>query len=108
MRTRHPRGGHGGRVTPDFCELLTTVPPEARKGWVFRPLTKTGEPVRRTRFVVGPHVTAIGEKAGVIVGQRKNKNVDGETVIANAYAGAHDFRRSFATCVGRGELCPSR
>ena len=77
-------------ITPEFAALLESVPRDQRKGRVFRLLTKDGEPVKPSRFAVGPRVSAIGEKAGVIVNQRDK---DGETV--NSYASAHDLRRAF-------------
>jgi integrase len=49
-------------MAPEFATLLEEVPIEQRKGWVFQPLTVTGNPVARSRHAVGPRVSKIGEK----------------------------------------------
>ena len=77
-------------MTPEFAELLASVPDDQRRGWVFTPLTNTGEPIARTRYAVGPKVSAIGQAAVAVTGQRQR---DGE--IVNEFASAHDLRRSF-------------
>jgi len=85
--------GHANRllpITPEFAGHLAQVPERQRKGFVFRPLTKPGKSIARTRFAVGPHVAAIGQRAGVIT-DRKIKHK--EEVLS--FAGAHDLRRSF-------------
>lgn len=79
-------------MAPEFAKLLLAVPEAERKGWVFNPLTKTGEPAARNRYSIGPRVTAIGKKAGVVKGERIK---EGETI--KAFAGAHEFRRAFGT-----------
>ena len=71
-------------LTPDFAELLMQTPPKSQFGFVF-PLT--GD--RRRQYgsaTVGRIVSAIGEKAGVVVNAGKEK-----------FASAHDLRRSFGT-----------
>jgi len=73
-------------MTPEFAEHLEQVPQGRRKGFVFRPLTKQGEPIARTRYAVGPHVSDIGKVARVVTDRTKKKT---------SYAGAHDLRRSF-------------
>ncbi len=58
--------GHSNRlmpITPEFARLLQKVPKGRRRGFVFRPLTKPGEPIARTRHAVGPHITAMGKTA---------------------------------------------
>jgi len=82
-------------MAPEFAELLQTVPVDARTGWVFRPLAKTGEPAARTRWAIGSRVAAIGAKAGVVVGQHEKPGEDGKPQTANEFASAHDLRRSF-------------
>jgi len=52
-------------MSPELAELLQTIPTEDRQGWVFRPLTKGGEPLGRSRHNVGPRVSEIGKKAGM-------------------------------------------
>lgn len=82
-------------MAPEFAELLQTVPMAERRGFVFRPVTKAGEPMVRTRHAVGPRLTAIGEKAGVIVGERTKRDDEGELVTVKSFASAHDLRRAF-------------
>jgi len=77
-------------ITPEFAELLAEVPETERQGRVFKPLTKTGEIAKPTRYVVGPHVASIGRAAGVVTDQREKK---GE--IVKEFASAHDLRRAF-------------
>lgn len=77
-------------MTPEFAELLAMVPPEARQGRVFKPLTADGQLVKPTRHAVGPRVSAIGKAAGVVTDQREKR---GE--IVKQFASAHDLRRSF-------------
>ena len=77
-------------TTPEFADLLATVPEDERHGSVFRPLTKTGEPMARARFTVGPRFSAIGKAANVVtaIGDRKGD-------VVKEFASAHDLRRSF-------------
>ena len=44
---------------------------------------------------IGPIISKIGKKAGVIVGTRTKLNEDGEPETVNKFASAHDLRRSF-------------
>lgn len=86
-----PESHKGGReclvpMTPDFAALLEQVPTEARKGRVFRPLDKHGKPYPASRRLVGPIVSEIGAKAGVVV-KRDARSVK--------FASAHDLRRTF-------------
>lgn len=82
-------------MAPEFAELLDTILPEQRRGRVFAPLNKLGEPYAPSRNVIGPLVSEIGEKAGVIVGQLRKRSDKGERVTVNKYASAHDLRRAF-------------
>lgn len=77
-------------MPPELAELLETVPDGDRHGWVFRPLTKQGEPMSRSRHTVGPRVSAIGKAAGVVTGECRR---GGKTV--RTFARAHDLRRAF-------------
>ncbi len=77
-------------ITPEFAELLATVPEDERKGQVFSPLSKTGELVARTRHAVGPRISAIGKAAGVVTCQREHKGN-----VVKEFASAHDLCRSF-------------
>lgn len=77
-------------ITPEFADLLATVPENQRRGFVFRLVTKQGEPMARSRHVVGPRVAEIGRKANVVTDQRERK---GE--IEKVFATAHDLRRAF-------------
>jgi integrase len=82
-------------MAPEFARLLDMVPAENRRGRVFQPLDKSALPYSPTRDSVGPIISAIGEKAGVIVGQRTKLNADGEPDTVSKFASAHDLRRSF-------------
>jgi len=77
-------------ITPEFAELLATVPENERQGRVFRLLARDGKPLSATRHSVGPKVSAIGKRAGVVVSQKDQK---GKPVVS--YASSHDLRRSF-------------
>ncbi|MBA3483728.1 MAG: phage integrase N-terminal SAM-like domain-containing protein [Pirellulales bacterium] len=48
-------------MAPEFAQLLATVPAAQRKGFVFHPVNKLGEPMARTRHAVGPRVADWGE-----------------------------------------------
>ncbi|QDT00381.1 site-specific integrase [Adhaeretor mobilis] len=77
-------------ITPEFSELLESVPEDERRGRVFRLLSKHGEPMKPSRPAIGPRVGDIGEAAGGIVDHREKK---GE--LLKVFASAHDLRRSF-------------
>jgi integrase len=89
LSSRYPRlriyaeaeKGHRDRLlpmTPDFAEWLLTTPQEQRHGPVF---TLGLAPKTVSRIV-----SAIGEKAGVVVNKAEGK-----------FASAHDLRRAFGT-----------
>ncbi len=93
---RHPRfriyaeaeKGHQDRylpMTPDFAEWILQTPEDEREGVVFR-LEAIGSGHPLTGNHVGRIVSAIGEKAGVVVNKAEGK-----------FATAHDLRRSFGT-----------
>jgi integrase len=82
-------------MAPEFAELLATVPAAQRRGRVFQPLDKHALPYSATRDSIGPIISAIGEKAGIIVGQRTKADADGKAVTVPKFASAHDLRRSF-------------
>jgi integrase len=77
-------------MTPDFATLLQGVAERERRGRVFKLLDVDGTLLRAERWDVGPIVSKIGAKAGVVVDER-TKN--GETV--RKFASAHDLRRAF-------------
>ncbi len=93
---RHPRfriyaeaeKGHQDRflpMAPDFAEFLLTTPDDQRTGPVFKlDGLQTGKPMTPKR--IGRVVSAIGQKAGIVVNKAEGK-----------YASAHDLRRSFGT-----------
>ena len=87
-------------VTPDFAEWILAETPEAeRVGKVF-PLvdSKSGKPY--AVLTVGPVVSAIGRKAGVVVGQSEKLVTEGGKRVrkpVKLFAGAHDLRRAFCT-----------
>ena len=71
-------------MTPDFAELLFQTPARQRFGFVF---VLTGDRHRQLgTATVGRILSAIGERAGIVVNAGKEK-----------YASAHDLRRSFGT-----------
>lgn len=90
---RFRAAGHKSRrdciltMAPEFAEMLYSVAPAQRRGLVFepRPLRKPFH-VRLRTDSVSKRITAIGERAGVIVSHR------GDTP---KYASAHDLRRAF-------------
>jgi integrase len=71
-------------LTPDFCEWLLQTPEEHRVGPLFTLLTG-GEPMNISS--VGKIISAIGEKAKIIVKKEKGRKTK--------YVSAHDLRRSF-------------
>jgi len=73
-------------ITPEFAELLAGVPEDERRGWLFRLLTKKGEPMARSRHMAGPRVAAIGKAAKVVTRQTEKQ---GELV--KEFASAHDL-----------------
>jgi integrase len=87
-------------ATPDFAEWILAESPEGQRvGKVF-PLVdpKTGQPY--AVHTIGPVVSAIGRKAGVVVGQtEKLVDQDGQRVkkAVKLFAGAHDLRRAFCS-----------
>lgn len=76
-------------LAPEFCELLETVPQEARQGRVFRPRPKHPQGAIPARHRVGEVIGAIGRTAGIIVDN------DSRTGEARKFASAHDLRRAF-------------
>ena len=78
-------------ITPDFAALLESVPETERREKVFKLLDADGTTFHGQRWDVGKIVSAIGEKAGVVVDERTK---DGETT--RKFASAHDLRRAFA------------
>ena len=77
-------------ITPEFATLLHRVPERERRGKVFKLRDTDGTPLCGGRWVVGKMVSAIGEKAGVVVDER---NKGGKVV--RKFASAHDLRRAF-------------
>jgi integrase len=77
-------------MTPDFATLLESVPQRERRGRVFKLLAADGTRMPATRRTVGPVVSAIGEKAGIVVDEQQR---GGKTM--RKFASAHDLRRAF-------------
>lgn len=71
-------------VTPDFAELLRSVPDRQRQGFVFNPILHRGQSRRLNS--VSDLIRKLGETAQVKVDQK------GEQPI---WASAHDLRRAF-------------
>lgn len=82
-------------MAPEFAELLETVPAAQRRGRVFQPLNQDALPYSATRDSIGPIASAIGEKAGIIVGTRTKVDEAGKPETVSKFASAHDLRRAF-------------
>lgn len=82
-------------MAPELAHLLDSVPVDQRKGRVFKLIGKDGNPCHGGRYVVGPIVSEIGEKAGIIVGARTKVNDAGKPETVHKFASAHDLRRAF-------------
>ncbi len=87
-------------VTPDFAEwILAEIPQGERVGKVFKLAdASTGKPL--SLHTIGPVVSAIGRKAGVVVGQTDKLVEEGGKRVKKAvklFAGAHDLRRAFCS-----------
>lgn len=54
-------------IAPDFAEFLAQVPPEARRGRVFRPAARNPKRPTPLRHRVGEIIGEIGREAGVVV-----------------------------------------
>lgn len=71
-------------VTPDFAELLRSVPAQERSGFVFNPLMHKG--ICRRVDTVSKLICGIGQAANIKVDQHGDSPV---------WASAHDLRRAF-------------
>jgi len=71
-------------ITPDFAEFLLSTPEAERQGLVFAITGPEGLPLSTKR--ASRYISAIGEKAKVIVNKADGK-----------FASAHDLRRAFGT-----------
>jgi len=81
-------------MTPEFARFLRRVPPERRRGHVFRPRGPKGR--YRFRESVSARIEEIGHAAGVTVGKRRgSKRRAGAGEVK--YASAQDLRRSFGS-----------
>jgi len=67
-------------MTPDFARWLLETPKPDRHGYVFNPIDKRGR--RASEENCGKTISAIGEAAGIKVGEGK-------------FSSAHDLRRAF-------------
>ncbi|PHS04015.1 MAG: hypothetical protein COA78_17115 [Blastopirellula sp.] len=72
-------------ITPDFAELLQSVPVEERTGKVFKTFNKLMRPIKCTDRI-NKIICACGRLAGVKVSDKNGKV---------KFASAHDFRRSY-------------
>ena len=87
-------------ATPDFVDwVLAEFPPAERQGKVFKMFARrSGKPLGVQ--AVGPVVSAIGRKAGVVVGTTDKLVEEGGRRVrkpVKLFAGAHDLRRSFCS-----------
>ena len=89
----------GGRdreypITPDFDELLRSVPESDRTGHVFNPVLYRG--VCHRIDTVSKTLVDIGKRANVKVDSKTVRNrKTGKAEIRTSYASAHDLRRAF-------------
>lgn len=77
-------------MTPEFSELLQTVPEHVRHGRVFKLVSPNGNRFNASKSDVGRMVSSIGKKADVVVDERTK----GKEVVRK-FASAHDLRRGF-------------
>ncbi len=70
-------------IAPEFAEMLLSIPQDQRTGKVFK-LARRRIDWKLSLLFVSKTISAIGEKAGVVVNQKPKK-----------FASAHDLRRSF-------------
>ena len=92
-------------TTPDFAEwILAETPAAERVGKVFKLVdSTTGRPFA-AHNTVGPVVSAIGRKAGVVVGTTEKLVEEGGKRVkrpVKLFAGAHDLRRAFCSPMGQ-------
>jgi integrase len=66
-----------------------------RRERVVELLDKNAVPYSAASDSIGPLVSAIGEKAGIIVGQRTKARTDGKAVTAPKFPSGHDLRQAF-------------
>lgn len=78
-------------VTPDFAELLRSIPAAQRSGFVFNPMLS--KRVCRRTDTVSKAIISIGEKAMIKVDEKPSAE-KGEPPIP-VWASAHDLRRGF-------------
>ena len=81
-------------VVDEFAEFLLRTPPEDRTGHVFNVCGPKGVISRRVD-TVSDWLVAIGERAGVKVDQKTDKDEDGKPIMKPVFASAHDLRRAF-------------
>ena len=86
---------------PDFAEwVLAETPQDERVGKVFKLVNRDkGKPLD-AHNTVGPVVSAIGRKAGVVVEQTEKVVREGDKMLRKPFkmfAGAHDLRRAFCS-----------
>lgn len=87
-------------MAPEFAEFLASVPAGQRHGYVFKPKAQRERNGRLGEQQVGRVVSAIGEKAGVIVAPQRGTAATEDQPASDdykpaKYASAHDLRRSF-------------
>ena len=101
----HPRlhiaaSGHkGGReqqlpILPPLASLLRQVPNQQRTAFVFNPKSKQGGTVRNVSGA-SALICEIGEAAGIVTGERLQREKGKVTGKVPRYAGAHDLKRTF-------------
>jgi integrase len=89
-------------ITPQFAQLLQSVPEGQRRGRVFKLLDSDGSLFPDKRWDAGRIVSNIGTRAGVVVDEQLK---NGETV--RKFASCHDLRRSFGRRLADSGVSPN-
>ncbi len=81
-------------IAPEFADFLLSVPPEQRKGKVFRPIIPN-QVVEMRLDTCSKTICKFGEKAKIVVAEYPARL--GRKEPRKKFASAHDFRRTFGT-----------
>lgn len=99
VRADHEKGNRERLLpmAPEFFELINRVPDGKRVGRVFNPIPRASLPAgeRMNMDSVSKAISRIGEKSGVRVAHKKERDDEGKPVTVPRYASAHDLRRAF-------------
>jgi len=82
-------------IAPEFANWLETIPKRDRNGYVFNPIPQNAGKGRLGSATVGRTISAIGERAGIVVDWKAAKPDAEDQESKAVFASAHDLRRSF-------------